>query len=96
MRREGGFDLVAISLVVALGLSLYAGQMQAAITLTPGSKLLKRHFYKKLNTCANVEPFVRHQVRLWWTREKNITAKLLKLVYADCMVNVSISFSHKS
>ncbi|KAG6419879.1 hypothetical protein SASPL_116391 [Salvia splendens] len=87
MRSEGGFDLVAISLVVALGLSLYAGRMQAAITLTPGSKLLQRHFYKKLNTCANVEPFVRHQVTLWWNRENNITAKLLKLLYADCMVN---------
>ncbi|KAL1535292.1 peroxidase [Salvia divinorum] len=51
------------------------------------SRALQRHFYKKLNTCANVELFVRHQVSLWWNREKNITAKLLKLVYADCMVN---------
>ncbi|XP_047981333.1 probable peroxidase 26 [Salvia hispanica] len=87
MRREGGFDLILISLAVALGLSLYVGRMQAAVTLPPESRALKRHLYKKLNTCANVEPFVRHQVRLWWTREKNITAKLLKLVYADCMVN---------
>ncbi|KAG6408399.1 hypothetical protein SASPL_131410 [Salvia splendens] len=87
MRREGGFDLILISLAVALGLSLYVGRMQAAVTLPPESRALQRHFYKKLNKCANVEPFVRHQVSLWWNREKNITAKLLKLVYADCMVN---------
>ncbi|KAG6406107.1 hypothetical protein SASPL_133704 [Salvia splendens] len=31
--------------------------MQAAVTLPPD-------FYRKLYTCANVEPFVRHQVRL--------------------------------
>ncbi|XP_057777807.1 probable peroxidase 26 [Salvia miltiorrhiza] len=87
MRREGGFDFIVISLVVALGLSLYVGRMQAAVTLPPEAKPLQRHFYKKLNTCANVEAFVNHQVNLWWNREKNITAKLLKLVYSDCMVN---------
>ncbi|KAH6778385.1 Peroxidase superfamily protein [Perilla frutescens var. frutescens] len=88
MKREaGGFDLIAISLVVALGLSLYVGRMQAAVTLTPESRLLKRQFYKKLNTCDNVEAYVKHQVQLWWNQDKSITAKLLKLLYADCMVN---------
>ncbi|KAL3619916.1 hypothetical protein CASFOL_034828 [Castilleja foliolosa] len=59
----------------------------AAVTLPPDAKLLKRHFYKKLNTCANVEAFVTHQVKLWWDHDKTITPKLLKLLYADCMVN---------
>ncbi|KAG9142234.1 hypothetical protein Leryth_007672 [Lithospermum erythrorhizon] len=58
---------------------------QAAVTVPPESKPLIRQFYKKLNTCENVEAFVRHQVTLHWKVEKNITAKLLKLLYADCM-----------
>lgn len=91
MKREG-LDLIVISVVVALGLSLYAGRMtQAAVTLPPEAKPLQRHLYKKLNTCANVEPFVKHQVKLWWNRDKSITPKLLKLLYADCMVNVSFN-----
>ncbi|PIN26432.1 Peroxidase [Handroanthus impetiginosus] len=86
MKGEG-VNLIVLSTVVALGLSMYLGRMQAAVTLPPESKPLKRHFYKKLNTCDNVEPYVRHQVQLWWNRDKSITAKLLKLLYADCMVN---------
>lgn len=92
MRREG-LDLILISLVVALGLSVYVGRMtEAAVTLPPEAKPLQRHLYKKLNTCANVEPFVKHQVKLWWTRDRSITPKLIKLLYADCMVNVSFFF----
>ncbi|GFQ04384.1 probable peroxidase 61 [Phtheirospermum japonicum] len=83
MKGGEGFKLIAISVVMAL----YVGRMQAAVTLPADAKLLKRHFYKKLNTCANVEPFVKHQVKLWWGHDKTITAKLLKLLYADCMVN---------
>ncbi|KAK4433780.1 putative peroxidase 61 [Sesamum alatum] len=86
MKGEG-LNLMLVSLVVALGLSLYVGRMQAAVTLPPDAKPLKRQFYKKLNTCANVEAFVSHQVKLWWQEDKSITAKLLKLLYADCMVN---------
>ncbi|KAI3459795.1 hypothetical protein Pfo_016458 [Paulownia fortunei] len=86
MRGEG-FNLIVISLVAALGLSLYVGRMHAAVTLPPEAKPLKRQFYKKLNTCANVEAFVKYQVKLWWDQDKSITAKLFKLLYADCMVN---------
>lgn len=88
MKGEG-LNLIVTCLVVAIGLSLYAGRMQAAVTLPPEDKLLTRHYYKKLNTCANVEAFVFHQVQLWWQNDSTITAKLLKLLYADCLVNVS-------
>ncbi|XP_057502714.1 probable peroxidase 26 [Actinidia eriantha] len=53
----------------------------------PEDKPLIRHYYKKHNTCANVEPFVKHQVSLFWSKDKSLTAKFLKLLYADCMVN---------
>ncbi|KAL0392484.1 UNVERIFIED_CONTAM: putative peroxidase 61 [Sesamum radiatum] len=86
MKGEG-LNLMMVSLVVALGLSLYVGRMHAAVTLPPEAKLLKRQFYKKLNTCANVEAYVTYQVKLWWDKDKSITAKLVKLLYADCMVN---------
>ncbi|KAJ0431949.1 putative peroxidase [Helianthus annuus] len=39
-------------------------------------------------TCANVEPFVRHQVKSLYDKDKTIAPKLIKLLYADCMVNV--------
>ncbi|KAK6118623.1 hypothetical protein DH2020_047615 [Rehmannia glutinosa] len=87
MMKGEGLNLMVISVVVAIGLSLYVGQMQAAVTLPPDAKPLKRQFYKKLNTCANVEAFVKYQVKLWWDEDKSITAKLLKLLYVDCMVN---------
>ncbi|KAG8375908.1 hypothetical protein BUALT_Bualt09G0008000 [Buddleja alternifolia] len=86
MKREG-FNLVVISLLAALGLSLYVGQMHAAVTMPPEARPLKRHFYKKLNTCDYLEVYVKHQVKLWWDQDKSITGKLLKLLYADCMVN---------
>ncbi|CAA0838679.1 Probable peroxidase 26 [Striga hermonthica] len=78
----GGFNLRAAWTVVVL--SLYAGRMEAAVSLPQEARQLRRQFCN--NTCAPVEPFVRHQVERWWGRDKNITAKLLKLLYADCMV----------
>ncbi|KAL2230392.1 UNVERIFIED_CONTAM: putative peroxidase 26 [Sesamum indicum] len=87
MDQREGWNVMAITLVVAVGLSLYVGRMQAAVTLPPESRPLKRQFYKKLNTCANVEAFVQHQVKLWWDKDKSIAPKLLKILYADCMIN---------
>ncbi|KAK6116745.1 hypothetical protein DH2020_049478 [Rehmannia glutinosa] len=51
MMKGERLNLMVISVVVAIGLSLY------------------------------------YQVKLWWDEDKSITAKLLKLLYADCMVN---------
>ncbi|KAD3641739.1 hypothetical protein E3N88_30963 [Mikania micrantha] len=59
----------------------------AAIGLLPSeSAPLIRHYYKIHNTCANVEPFVRQQIKALMG-DKSITPKLIKLLYADCMVN---------
>ncbi|KZV48464.1 putative peroxidase 61-like [Dorcoceras hygrometricum] len=87
MERKGYNFVIAICMLFGVWLNLYVGRVQAAVTLPPEDKPLKRHFYKKLKTCANVEAFVTHQVKLWWDKDKSITAKLLKLLYADCMVN---------
>ncbi|CAI9108633.1 OLC1v1008286C1 [Oldenlandia corymbosa var. corymbosa] len=73
---------------LALAVSLQVGFLRAAVTLPPEDELLDRHFYKKPNgTCPNVDDFVRHQVTLFWMQDRSITAKLFKLLYADCMVN---------
>ncbi|XAR71098.1 Peroxidase [Bertholletia excelsa] len=61
--------------------------VEAAVSLPPEDKPLVLHYYKKLNTCANVEPFVRHQVKIHWNKDQNLTGKLVKLLYADCMVD---------
>ncbi|XP_027118614.1 probable peroxidase 61 [Coffea arabica] len=82
--ERGGALLFSL---LALAMSLHIGYLRAAVTLPPEDRPLTRHFYKKLNTCANVEAFVKHQVTLFWNQDKSITAKLFKLLYADCMVN---------
>lgn len=87
MEKSG---IVLFSILV-LAMSLQIVHLRAAVTLPPEDLPgLTRKFYKKLNTCENVEAFVKHQVNLFWNQEKNLTAKLLKLLYADCMVNVRL------
>lgn len=87
MEKYSGILLLLPILMTFIVVSLNGGYANAAVFLPPEDKPLVRHYYKKLNTCANVEPFVRHQVKLYWDKDKTITAKLLKLLYADCMVN---------
>lgn len=81
--REQWFSFFAL---VILGVMV--GGTQATSLLPPEAAPLIRHFYKVHNTCANVEPFVRHQVGLVWANDKSVAPKLIKLLYADCMVNV--------
>ncbi|XP_060181829.1 probable peroxidase 61 [Lycium barbarum] len=88
MEKYSGFlTNLLLPLMILAAVSLNAGYVNAAVFLPPEDKPLVRHYYKKLNTCSAVEPFVRHQVKLYWDKDKTITAKLLKLLYADCMVN---------
>ena len=79
-----------VALIPLLALALVAGSLvenaTGAATLSPAT--LTRHFYKKTNTCADVEVFVRHQVTTFWNNDKTITPKLLRLLYSDCMVTV--------
>ncbi|KAL8210186.1 hypothetical protein R6Q57_006918 [Mikania cordata] len=81
MRKQWLFILA----LVALGLTV--GITQAATGLPPEDAPLIRHFYKVHNTCANVESFVRHQVQLMSASDPTVAPKLIKLLYADCMVN---------
>ncbi|KAD6453021.1 hypothetical protein R6Q59_015263 [Mikania micrantha] len=81
MRKQWLFILA----LVALGLTVSI--TQAATGLPPEDAPLIRHFYKVHNTCANVESFVRHQVQLVSAGDPTVAPKLIKLLYADCMVN---------
>ncbi|KAL8104424.1 hypothetical protein AgCh_028584 [Apium graveolens] len=67
-------DIVTVPVEAATGL------------LPPADPPLVRHYYKKLNTCANVESFVQFQVKRFWDNNPAIAPKLLKLLYTDCMV----------
>ncbi|KAI3828974.1 hypothetical protein L1987_03087 [Smallanthus sonchifolius] len=82
MTREQWFSILAL-----VALAAAVGSTQAAIGMPPEAAPLIRHFYKVHNTCANVEPFVRHQVQLVWANDSTVAPKLIKLLYADCMVN---------
>ncbi|XP_022022648.1 probable peroxidase 26 [Helianthus annuus] len=82
MKREGSLFLSFIVILAVCG----AG-VEATGLLPPESTPLIRHYYKVHNTCANVEPFVRHQVKSLYDKDKTIAPKLIKLLYADCMVN---------
>ncbi|GMH19901.1 hypothetical protein Nepgr_021742 [Nepenthes gracilis] len=85
MNRGGNVVLriVAGTVVAPLALSLWA---DGAVTLPPGA--LTRHCYKKHNTCAAVEAYVQHHVRLFWSRDRSIMAKLLRLLASDCLVTM--------
>ncbi|KAL2507244.1 putative peroxidase 61 [Forsythia ovata] len=85
--ERGGY-LNIFSLVVIVGVvSLHMSRTEAAIGLPLDGKSLRRQYYKKLNICLNVEAYVKHQVKVYWSKDHSLTAKLVKLLYADCMVN---------
>ncbi|KAL9240665.1 hypothetical protein vseg_014857 [Gypsophila vaccaria] len=75
------FPLIAL---VALVAGTMIGNVDGAIALPRDT--LTRQYYKKTNTCENVEAFVKHQVNKYWQQDHSITAKLLRLLYSDCMV----------
>ncbi|KAK9288888.1 hypothetical protein L1049_017355 [Liquidambar formosana] len=83
MRRDGCVVLLLPLLALALG--LYIEFADAAVTLPP-TKLVW-HYYKVHNTCDDAEVYIRHQVKLFWSQDKSITPKLLRLLYSDCFVN---------
>ncbi|CAO2838207.1 unnamed protein product [Amaranthus hypochondriacus] len=71
--------------LVAL-LTLVAGSMIGNVEGAVTFPRLTRQYYKKTNTCANAEAFVKHLVQQFWEQDKTITPKLLRLLYSDCMV----------
>lgn len=79
------FPLIALAV-----LSLCHGVTDAAPATAQRPPRLQWHYYKVHNTCRDAEEYVRHQVKLFWEQDKSITAKLLRLVYTDCFVTVSL------
>ena len=77
------FPLLALA-----ALSLCLESVDAATGL-PATKL-RWHYYRFHNKCRDAEVYVSHEVKLFWDHDKSITAKLLRLVYSDCFVTVSL------
>ncbi|KAK8515980.1 hypothetical protein V6N13_093249 [Hibiscus sabdariffa] len=87
MRTERMGFIFPVWLVLAV-LSLWCRPdvAEAAWSLQTPMKLVW-HYYKVHNTCENAEPFIRHQVELFYNKDKTIAPKLLRLLYSDCFVN---------
>lgn len=85
---EGAKQVVFLPLVALLALVIAPMIVDGAVP----RYTYTRQYYKKTNTCANAEAFVKHQVKKFWEQDHSITPKLLRLLYSDCMVTV-MSFS---
>ncbi|XP_074320067.1 putative peroxidase 61 [Silene latifolia] len=82
---EGKMYMHILSLMVlALVAATLLRNVDGAITVPKEG--LMRQYYKKTNSCENVEAFVKHQMKKFLKKDKTITAKLLRLLYSDCMV----------
>lgn len=95
--RHNAQRFVFLQQLVALALlsMCLRGFVKAATSLPKPVKLV-RNFYKVHNTCHDAENYIRHQVKLFWDKDKSITPKLLRLLYSDCFVTVSVLFSSTS
>ncbi|KAF5183979.1 Peroxidase [Thalictrum thalictroides] len=82
MMRRDDHLLVLLAIVLISYLSV---SNAAEVVGLPKTGLV-RQFYKKHNTCDDLEEYIKHQVKLFWTNDRSITPKLLRLVYSDCFV----------
>ena len=78
------FPLLALVVISLTG----TATVKAATGLNPPVKLVW-HYYKVTNTCDDAEAYIRHQVEKFYKNDTTIAPKLLRLLYSDCMVNVS-------
>ncbi|XP_071722330.1 probable peroxidase 26 [Rutidosis leptorrhynchoides] len=78
--------LLAILVVVifAVTMSLCTAEVEP-MDVVPRDNL-EWHFYKNHNTCKDVEAYVKHEVELFYNKDKSIAPKLLRLLYSDCFV----------
>ncbi|XP_010672273.2 probable peroxidase 61 [Beta vulgaris subsp. vulgaris] len=79
---EGAKQVVFLPLVALLALVIAPMIVDGAVP----RYTYTRQYYKKTNTCANAEAFVKHQVKKFWEQDHSVTPKLLRLLYSDCMV----------
>lgn len=84
--------VVLLPLVALALLSFCLGFVDAATSILPKPANLIRNYYKVHNTCHDAEAYIRYQVKLMWDKDKSITPKLLRLLYSDCFVTVSVFF----
>ncbi|XP_022960204.1 probable peroxidase 61 [Cucurbita moschata] len=83
MMRERRTRWLVLSLV-GLALMSCLCSVKAENTLQPPVKLIW-HYYKLNTTCPDAETYIKHQVKLFWQKDKSITAKFLRLLSADCL-----------
>ena len=83
MMRERRTRWLVLSLV-GLALMSCLCSVKAENTLQPPVKLIW-HYYKLNTTCPDAETYIKHQVKLFWQKDKRITAKFLRLLSADCL-----------
>lgn len=76
------FPLLALVVINLAG----TATVEAATGMNPPVKLIW-HYYN--NTCHDAERYIRHQVENFYKSDSSIAPKLLRLLYSDCMVNVS-------
>lgn len=79
------FPLLALVAIISLART---ATIEAATGLNPPVKLVW-HYYKVTNTCDDAETYIRYQVEKFYKNDSSIAPKLLRLLYSDCMVNVS-------
>lgn len=82
MRRERRHGFVFVSI---LGIALVGLFMVKAENTLPSPLKLSWHYYKLNTTCPDAEAYIKHQVQLFWQKDKSITAKFLRLLSADCL-----------
>ncbi|XP_022145202.1 probable peroxidase 26 [Momordica charantia] len=82
MRRERRHGFVFVSI---LGIALVSLFMVKAENTLPSPLKLSWHYYKLNTTCPDAEAYIKHQVQLFWQKDKSITAKFLRLLSADCL-----------
>ncbi|XP_022722873.1 probable peroxidase 61 [Durio zibethinus] len=82
MRRE---RLELVFPLLALALSLCTVDVEAATSLQPPVKLVW-HYYRMHNRCREAEVYVRHEVELFYKKDKTIAPKLVHLLYSDSFV----------
>ncbi|KAK9672208.1 hypothetical protein RND81_12G084400 [Saponaria officinalis] len=83
---EGNMRILQIIMCIGLVFISIIGNNNVEGAVTVPKEGLIRQYYKKTNTCENVEAFVKHQVKLFYKEDHSITPKLLRLLYSDCTV----------
>ncbi|XP_010508422.1 PREDICTED: probable peroxidase 26 [Camelina sativa] len=77
---------IFITAVLVGAVSFFPETTEAAV-MGPSMQKLTWHYYKVYNTCENAENFIRHQVEIFYKKDKSIAPKLLRLLYSDCFVS---------